>query len=385
MIYLFIFLLLLFCSYNYDVLNSQIGKNFTYVIICFVLIATATFRYRVGGDTLNYIWFHDYIPDFFNIDFFNKIDGVKSEIGWRFISSFAKIISDDFYWVQFIQSTFVNISLFVFFKRHSKYYFTCVLFYYIFFYLYLNFEILRESIAISIFLLIGLKYLLQKRYLYYTLTVLVAMLFHTSAFILFLMPFLLTFSSKKYNYFYWCTAIYFFGTILSPIFYDFLKSGIGISFLSDKFEVYLEYNFTLYGKIMAYFLYIVFPLVIYRYTKEYDVQLSRFLIIYAILGALTSIFTIFFRFINYLTPILILQLTMLFIIILRNKKDQFSFQHSLFYLTFIIVFSNLKIFTLVDTEYNIRWYSYWYPYYSIFEEKEDPDREYLWQKQFERQ
>lgn len=383
MIYFVLLALFLMCTFNFDVVNNNVGKRGLYVILCLLLICLAGFRYRVGGDTLNYMFRHNFIPDLFSINLFDEIEGVRGEIGWRLLSSFAKALGDDFYWMQFIQSIIVNVSVFIFFKRYSTHYFTCVLLYYITFYFYLNFEILRESIAISIFLIFGVKYLLSNRFVAYSFTIIIMMLFHTSAVFLFVMPLLLKFSSKNYNYFIICTITYIMGLIISPFFYDFLRGGVPFSFFANQFDAYLEYNYNIFGQIQAYLLYIVLPLLIYKYTKKTSNNFAVFLIVYALIGSLTALFTIFFRFINYFTAILIVQLTAMFIVLLKNKNDRLSLQHGFFFILIIFIFNNIRLFTIVDETKNIRWYSRWYPYYNTFEQREDPDREYMWEKQFE--
>jgi hypothetical protein len=209
------------------------------------------------------------------------------------------------------------------------------------------------------------------------------MLFHTSAVFLFVMPLLLKFSSKNYNYFIICTITYIMGLIISPFFYDFLRGGVPFSFFANQFDAYLEYNYNIFGQIQAYLLYIVLPLLIYKYTKKTSNNFAIFLIVYALIGSLTALFTIFFRFINYFTAILIVQLTAMFIVLLKNKNDRLSLQHGFFFILIIFIFNNIRLFTIVDETKNIRWYSRWYPYYNTFEQREDPDREYMWEKQFE--
>ena len=48
----------------------------------------------------------------------------------------------------------------------------------------------------------------------------------------------------------------------------------------------------------------------------------------------------------------------------------------------ILLFYNIKILSIVDESRRIRWYKWWYPYETIFDEKIDDDREYIWQQQF---
>ncbi len=379
MIYLLILFLLFVLAFNYDFLNKKAGKNLAYVFSCIILILLAGLRYRVGGDTLNYMLVYERLPSLFESNYFDKIGQERAEIGWLFLTGIAKLIGDDFLWLQILHAIIVNASIFIFIKRYSKHCFIGILFYFISFYFYFNFEILRESIAISFFLVFGLKYLLNKKHLHYILTVFVMMLFHQSAVILVFLPIINRFSLRNYNFFIICTSIYLLGTLLSPLFYSALKSGNVLSQYSDKFDIYLEYNFTIIGKISSYILFVLFPLVVYEFTKKLNDQLKHFLIVYAIIGSITSLFAIFYRFINYITPILMLELVLLLTTILKNKKNRLRLEHSLFFILFVVLFNNYKYIGVIEETSKTRWYSRWYPYYSVFENKEDTEREYMWE------
>lgn len=375
MIYFYIFFLLIFLCYNFDFSNKG-GKDSAYWTTCLILILLAGFRYRVGGDTLNYMYTHELIPQFTIYNILPRINGVRAEQGWIMLTSLAKLIGPDFYWVQLIQAAIVNIAFFTFFKRYTKYCFSCVLFYYICAYFYFNFEILRESLAVSIFLLFSIRYLAEKKYLKYFLSIIVTMAFHSSAILLVIIPTLYNLVNRKEaNFLVICTIIYVFGLFLNPLFNQLI---IGLGLFSDKFGTYLDYNFTIFGKIMGYILYVLLPLIVYHYAKKYESPSRYFLVIYALIGASTSLFSIFFRFINYFTPFLILNIALIFVEVLLNSKTRTRIENSIIYILFIVVFFNQRIFVTVDKNNNYKWYSYWYPYHSIFDPQIDPTREYIW-------
>src|SRR5690606_6004023 len=116
------------------------------------------------------------------------------EYGWVLLVALAKLIGDQFYILQFILATIINVFIFRFFYLNTKYYHTAAFIYLVFFYFYLNFEILRESIPIVIFCLFGYRLLVKKKYLKYYLLCSSLLLFHLSSIVLLFIPYLLKFS-----------------------------------------------------------------------------------------------------------------------------------------------------------------------------------------------
>lgn len=381
MIYFILFFILLLISINIDFLKKNIGKKLVYILLCLILIIFSSVRYRVGGDTLNYIQTYKSIPNIFDTSFIQTFNNQRAEIGWYFLSGIGKLISEDFMIMQTLQAIIVNVCMFIFIKRYTRHIFLGVLYYFVLFYLYFNFEILRESLAISIFIIFGINFLLQKKYFLYIIVCAFAMLFHTSASVLFFVPIVYHFIKKyKFNYYIYFTIIYIVGTILSSSFYSFLGSGGFLSIFSNKFETYIDYDFTIFGRLMAYFLYVLLPA--YTYNKSDKSIFSKLLLVYAFIGSLTGLFPIFFRFVNYFTPVFIICITNITYVIFNQKRSRLRFENGLMFIFFITFFFNYKILNTVDVNRNIKWYSWWYPYNSIFNKQEDPDREYIWAKQF---
>lgn len=100
---------------------------------------------------------------------------------------------------------------------------------------------------------------------------------------------------------------------------------------------------------------------------------------YIIIGCSISYFTIFYRFINYFTPILCIFITEILHSIFRLKG-------SLYLRSIVVTIVFLAISTVLMNRYfsdtsryveSSRWYNRWYPYESVFTKRLDPTREKL--------
>lgn len=91
----------------------------------------------------------------------------------------------------------LNILLFYLIKKYSGYKFTVVFFYFSYLYLYYNMEILREALAIAIFLY-ALRFYKSGNWGKYYLMVFVCFLFHSSAVVTFFIP---LFRYVRYSFF----------------------------------------------------------------------------------------------------------------------------------------------------------------------------------------
>ena len=124
MIYLFILILLLCLTLRYDINGKTKYRSQWYIIMLVIFILVAGLRWRLMVDTPNYIerFYHrtpllkDYSFDIGKAPFYTLINSIVLTLGGRF------------YVVQLIEASFVNILVFKYFKRHSKYIFTCLFF-----------------------------------------------------------------------------------------------------------------------------------------------------------------------------------------------------------------------------------------------------------------
>ena len=137
-----------------------------------------------------------YIDSYFNAtEPLHKISFSELSFGgkplWYLLNSFVKMCGGHFYIVQLIHATFVNLLLFIYFKRHSLYIFTCLFFYFIHGFTNMNMEEMKASMSIVVFLFANDFFLEGKRIKAGALY-LVSILFHLQAIILLITPFLIS-------------------------------------------------------------------------------------------------------------------------------------------------------------------------------------------------
>ena len=156
MIYLFIVIVLLLCISTYDVYGNMRYKYTSFYLIVFLFIFLNIFSCRIGGDmsVYTYRWNNVY-RSIFAINYLDEIDLRSQERpGWILLTSFLKGICDNFIILKIFLSFWVNLIVAHFIKSNTKFIFSALLIYFIVSYFNYNFEILRESIAISFFFII---------------------------------------------------------------------------------------------------------------------------------------------------------------------------------------------------------------------------------------
>lgn len=372
MIYFGVFFFLGALAMLHDFWREEGLAKINYWIAYLVLVALAGFRYKVGGDTYNYMYIYDFMPSLGDI---YEVDIEKYQPLWVILSAAARSISNEFYVFQIIHAAIINAVIFYFISKNTKYRFTAVLFYYFSLYPYFNFEILRESLAICCFLL-SIKYYSSGRWWGYYLYAIIAFLFHVSAILLFVLPFVkrINFNTKT------IVAIFVVSSLLNPLVVSYFGSG---NFFSQASALeYSDYSYTVWGLISLFLLYVCYPSVIvylsgdvFGVENDYRNVAKKALLV----GSVTPLFFIFFRFLNYFSILYVLLAVEIFHSLRFSRRFQkitplaLSAAFSVFF-----VFYTAKYFSdtsrLVDST---RWYSHWYPYYSIFDQETDPVREML--------
>lgn len=187
-IYICFLLLIVFGIFHYDRASSRNRGNLLYCILCVAMILPIAFIGEMGNDYLRYIVEYDRLPELDDLVFSYLEIGGRAQPFWLYFNGFTKLFGDDYSIFMLFHSSFVNIIIFWFVARNTRYKFTTILLYFLSLnYFYFNIEILRESLALCIFL-ISFKYLVTKKYIRYYVLAVVAFLFHASAIFTFLMP-----------------------------------------------------------------------------------------------------------------------------------------------------------------------------------------------------
>lgn len=329
-------------------------KRLCMVVIWIYLTLLIGLRYKVGGDTLNYMGDYQWRVPLKDWSF-NPLDIYQP--GYTLLCSVAKSISPEFYVFQLIHVAIVNTLLFIFINRYTKYFFASLLSVFFTCYLYFTTEILREVIAVLIFVL-NYKSLMERRWLRYYLGVLASCCFHISAIFLVIIP---IFRSVKINRRYF---IIFSITLIAMF---FLKSILNllaeISIIGDKIDSYKDVSsIGLLADALSTSRSSLFPLlfvILAKYVCKRQVKFENMIAIMCLLG-IAAFFSpiIFNRATNYF--ILFYSVSIADFCVHYLKKGSKTLRRN-------SIIISLCFFMLYGSDYIMYGrYTRWVPYHSIF-------------------
>lgn len=392
MTYLIILFFTLLLSYHYDYRKEIKFKNEAYIVLLLIAICVAGLRFRIGSDTIGYE--HDFlwIP---SLDKFFDIDFSSSRIrpGYVLLASICKTLFGSFIAVQFVQAIIVNSIIFWFIYKNTNHIFIGVFIYFIYSYLYFNTEIMREAIAVAIFL-ISWKYFNTNKWIKYYICIYFACYFHTSAYILLLLPivklkFINQFFSYNYKTLIAILATFFLCAALSSYFNEYIRL-ISISEIETYSTIYnmdkqLENSSidNIRRLITFSILNISYPAIcfyIMKINKEKHIKQLETMICVSIYITVFSIFIpIFARFNNYFILFLVIMMsdTLYSKVKFRNLRLKTSFALWMIFLT-PFLFSPLKSLTLTDKNTGIMMGRRYIPYENVIFPSEDEQREELY-------
>ena len=352
------------------------------IFVSFVLIAG--FRYRVGGDSLAYYDLYDNFP---SIDKLSSLALFERGYGpfWYLLCAIAKLISPDFFVLQFLEAVVINSSVIHIFYKYSKNICSCLLIYTIFYFIYFNMEIMREALAVSIFLW-NIDNLIKKRYLKYYFGCFIAIGFHLSAVITLLIPLLLLFFYKIKSFefiifFVFCLFILLLYLIKNRFdIFGFLPPFLKIKIHSAGTKGFFNLKGTINNMLPFFSFYLPFFIFnrVNKENKQKTVMFSCFLL-FLFLGGINYSFS---RFSNYFIVFAITY----FVnntVALSKASVKHNFSIVSFLLCLILFSFNILTLHLIfyysrdtsDRSMNTRMYQLWVPYESIFSETRHVDRE----------
>ena len=224
MVFLFLFL-----SYVINGFKKKKNNFITDFLLILPIILISGLRYRIGGDTLNYIQWYEYMPTLDEIRFF---DVVKFQPLWLIFNSSFKSLDLSYFHFQFFHAVILNLSFLWLLRKHKFNTSLGILLYFVLIAGRFNFEILRESLAI-VFFFHSYFHFNKKQYLFSFFFFIVALGFHIS--VLIAIPIIILNYNKK---------------LLIPILFVCLViSFLAESILSNFSANYLIYAPSLYGII----------------------------------------------------------------------------------------------------------------------------------------
>ncbi len=237
MIYLLILSVLILLAFRYDVCDKRGGRDFWYNMMLFVFILVAGLRWRIGIDTPPYIYrFYHECPSLENwsLDGFSLTDSPLYDL----VCSIVKSLGGKFYIVQLIHASFINILIFHFIKKYTRYIFTTLFFYALLCYTTYNMEIMRGSLSIVICLFAN-DYILEKKWIKgYSLYV-IALLFHAQTIVMFILPLFFFLRFNKWG-FLACIGAFMIGKIIMEVMVDYMFLIETDEGLANKVSVYAE-------------------------------------------------------------------------------------------------------------------------------------------------
>ncbi|PXV62188.1 EpsG-like putative glucosyltransferase [Dysgonomonas alginatilytica] len=369
--YLILFIITLLAVIQYDLGGHKGYRRIVWYFLFIYVILLIGLRYKVGVDTLNYMDYYSYLPDLFTI---------KSD-DWSYFAyqplylllcALSRSISGDFVWFQLIHTIILNLCVFYFISKNTKYKFTGLLVYFYMYFLYFNTEILKESLAVCVFML-NYKNIEDKKWLKYYFGVFVSLLFHLSAIILIFYP-LIKIMRFGWRYF---IAVGFFLVIIVNI-GPYLTLLENFEKVGDKANTYISFNeigaMNMNWVILNLMQLTFFPMIVLffqKYILKEDVKFESLVCMHALLGIGVAFYQIIFsRFTNYTMPFYALFLVNFFYSV--HFKTQFR---KLALIACISLWLFLYGYYYMGGNNYFRMYQAWIPYSTIFDPIEVPIRD----------
>lgn len=382
MLYALIFILLIYLSFRYDMMDSKVNKDFWYVVMLIIFILVAGLRYRLGEDTPNYI--HSFYHLHPTLDKFSFEDyPIGKDPLWALLNSIVKSLGGRFYHVQLIHATFINILLFKYIKKHSSYIFTCLIFYAFCCYTNYNMQIMRGSLSVVLCLYAN-DYILEKKWVKGYLLFLVALLCHAQTILMFFLP-LLFFIRLDLKGLLILIVSFFVGIIIQEQLGDYLFLLEASEDMAKKAQMYSEleeyggqagnFNFMLVRFIPD----IVYTLVALWFVKQKNkisslLFLEPLVMIGLVFLVLQINLQIAYRFVDYYRIYFVMFFSELFI---AFAKKNIKMPKETAYVVMIAIF--LPYFSLMSY-WRAAVFEQYYPYSSVFDMEKSPKREILYMK-----
>ena len=376
-ILLFIVLLVSAISYNGNVKNNNQKKVFYF--LCFALAFVGGFRYRIGIDTIRYMNAFENTPKIFELSSYS-LESISQPI-WFLINSLSKTIFDNFIVVQIFHSLVVNLLIGRFIIKTCNKPFWALLVYFCLHWSYFNFEIMRESLCVALYLNIFLIYMDTRNIKRFTLYSIPIIFIHWFAFVPILITIISHFVSKQ-----WFLIISIFLAIILYFFLDanamnfimeFANYFMGDSSRVERIEMYLEsdslgfISVSIFGLLFIILTQVLPPLIVAS-NRTINSSVAKMLIIYACIVLIRAKLLIVSRFLNYW------DITIVVYLINEITTSKHLVKLYLQCVMVYIVLDGMHSFYTPTTDDNAKYDSRYIPYSSHFTKELNPQRESLY-------
>lgn len=230
-VYIVVNIISLILIYLSQKTKNKIQSNVLILVTILLLSIVAGIRYGIGTDYLKV-----YYPYFLEIKSGSTWDSNRIEIGYYLLNKIVVLINGSFPLVMLITSFITNyffIKGILNFK--DKISVTVAMFVYLFLYYLQTYNLIRQYIACSI-IFFSIKFLMEKNIKKFVIFVLIASLFHKTAMIFLIVPFLIKIYAYKDNK----VIRYISYFVLLVVILNFQKLG-NILLDSDNLKYYSGY------------------------------------------------------------------------------------------------------------------------------------------------
>lgn len=334
MIYFIIFIILFAFTYIFDFTHVKKGKYEAYWGMCLIFICISGFRYHIGIDSIYYEMSWPTYPDLLNFNWVHDINQFRSDpdreryqLGWILYVMILQAFSKNFLILQFSNALLINFAIFRTIKKYTNYIFSSILVYFCTFtFVEFEFELMREVVAVSIFLIWGIDNYFKKKWWRYYLAVFMAFQFHPSSITMFLLPIVrnLNLSTFKYLCFFVLPGLLIglggrllLGNVLNIVFgeYSYMSEYMENS-PEGNFNYFLMYSFRPLGLLTLF----IFGK---KHIHNIDyIPLFYFSIFFLLVGALVYTAA---RFINYIIIIDYIVIARILYVYARKFKTIYIF------------------------------------------------------------
>lgn len=385
MIYCAILFLLVCLSFQYDLNGTKKGRDIWYGIMLMAFILVAGLRWRIGIDTPAYLYnfYHEYPP----LGQFSWEDyPIGKDPFFALINSFVKTIGGRFYLVQLIQATIVNVLIFKFIKKHSKYIFACLFFYSLTCYTTYNMEIMRGGLSIVICLFAN-DYVLEKKWIKAYLLYILALMFHAQTLLLLFLPLLTSLKFNRRGVFIMCGA-FLVGILAARYLGDYLALLEGDSSVAHKLSAYSQHEkYGAQGGNLNFYIVQIFPILFYvlfsflhikkRYPGSHILRYEPFIVLGVMFILIRMNLEIAYRYVDYFKIYFVLFFAEVFMKMIEGNRlkglRRAVLNSFIIFIPFILVFFVYNY--VLSREYSLRYT----PYSSVIDRTISRKREAMYQ------
>lgn len=380
MIYIVVLFLLFFLILKYDIKGScskeTPDNNVWSLLLLVVLLSIPIFSYEMGSDIQNYKnWYNEEVKP---LDSFSFNDFRYEPLFCLTISLF-KTIGLSWFIVHGIIICFINIAVFFYGRKYVKPFYTFILLYFLLYFYEMNFEPIRQSIAMGIFLF-SIPLMEKRRFKAYLIWIGIAFGFHISSFFALILLFSKRIKFNVLSYFV-LFIILIIGNIVNSNFSNMIvfASLVGGD---DYYEMYhnsdLVNNQLNINGIIALLVLKVLPVIfsVKMIKAKCNIQSQHLetaafmLVFFMVLRAAIPLFD---RFVLYWGVIHVVVIAEgLYIYNIPSKSLFVNYCLRIYFL--ISFFIATFMYYIAENEYGFKNYRRFYPYSSVFEKQIDYDR-----------